>query len=96
MELTLKVELGNDAMKDGSDLSAALKNVANRFESEYLFIRGGEEAKIYDANGNHVGSWSVSHDGPKTCGDCGKVLAENEYRDLVCTASDCFAAANER
>lgn len=63
MEFTLKIKLGNDAMQTGDDVSAALRESAQRIEESW----GGELAesaplagRIYDLNGNRVGAWEVA------------------------------------
>lgn len=51
---TLTIQLGNDAMRSGPDVAAALRAVADRIEHE-LEARG----PIRDANGNTVGEYQV-------------------------------------
>jgi hypothetical protein len=54
MQFTLKIKLGNDAMKTRFDIANALNRVA-------LNVVGAvDTAKIYDANGNAVGEWKLS------------------------------------
>lgn len=50
----LQIELGNDAMQSGPDVAAALRQVADRIETD-LEARGS----IKDANGNTVGSYAA-------------------------------------
>lgn len=56
-KLKLEIELGNDSMKTGSDLAAALVKVADRLAGSRLNNNPGQ--KILDENGNSVGSWEV-------------------------------------
>jgi hypothetical protein len=51
----LSIELGNDAMQDGLDVAAALREIADRIEHD-LEARG----KVRDANGNTVGEYGPS------------------------------------
>jgi len=59
MNFTLNIELGNDAMKTGVDLSEALKLVAFR-ASALPEVEPGDFGWIYDENGNKVGKWEVA------------------------------------
>lgn len=52
-EFTLTVELGNATMSTPDDLAESLREIAGLVEDNET------EAKIIDANGNTVGSWSV-------------------------------------
>ena len=65
MKFTLTINLGNDAMKTGEDLAAALHAVADK-----LAALGGDpieedrddfdgSGRIRDDNGNGVGAWMV-------------------------------------
>tara|TARA_R110000868_G_scaffold86426_4_gene242393 strand:- start:568 stop:768 length:201 start_codon:yes stop_codon:yes gene_type:complete len=65
MKLTLSITLGNDAMRTGEDLAAALHDVADK-----LAALGGEpidedrddfdgSGRIADENGNGVGRWLI-------------------------------------
>lgn len=55
MQFTLKIELGNDAMRTNEDVAEALANVARVFD---LTTPG--DAPIFDRNGNTIGSWKVT------------------------------------
>jgi hypothetical protein len=50
---TLKIKLGNEAMQTDDDISSALKEVAYNVES------GITSGKIFDLNGNSVGTYQV-------------------------------------
>ena len=60
MKLKVEIEIGNDAMLEGVDISAALVRVANKLRyytaSE---LKGGLGEFISDENGNRVGRWWV-------------------------------------
>jgi hypothetical protein len=60
MQLRLQIVLGNDAMRDGEDVAAALEKVAanirDHFESNDIMIPTHPES-IMDANGARVGGW---------------------------------------
>ncbi len=58
MKFTLKIELGNDAMKYGSDLALALSDLAAKLERLPSLL--GERGKIADLNGNTVGEWKIN------------------------------------
>ena len=58
MKLKLSITLGNAAMQDADDLSAALSRTASRLAGTIL--TPGESTPIYDANGNRVGEWRIS------------------------------------
>lgn len=49
----LNIELGNDAMQDGSDVADALIDVADRLRA------GGTSGSVIDDYGNTVGSWTL-------------------------------------
>jgi hypothetical protein len=54
---TLKIELGNEAMQTGTDVSEALQRLSSK-----LYDYGDLEdcsGVIMDLNGNRVGSWKV-------------------------------------
>ncbi len=64
----LEIELGNAAMRSPRDVTRALIEVANgelrRYNREDLRDRreGANQKKIYDLNGNVVGSWRFTPD----------------------------------
>jgi len=53
-QFILKIQLGNDAMQTRNDLAMALKDASERVRCEIL-----SSGKIFDINGNSVGSWMV-------------------------------------
>ena len=56
MTFTLKIKLGNDAMRTGSHIAGALRAVtANLFRP----LHRGDSGIIRDINGNTVGEWKV-------------------------------------
>ncbi len=61
MRFNLSIKLGNAAMQSGDDVAAALREVAdnlsNRFDGLHLPEGSG---RIFDENGNAVGTWEVS------------------------------------
>ena len=54
MKLSLTIDMGNDAMQDGTDLADCLRREAQRMED------GFTSGYITDANGNQVGYWEIS------------------------------------
>lgn len=55
MTFTVKIEMGNDAMKSRFDVARALRQLANKVNES-----GHMNGKIMDFNGNSVGSWEFS------------------------------------
>ena len=55
---TLTIELGNDAMKTATDLSAAIKLVAARVKG--ADVNDETVSKVRDENGNTVGVWRIT------------------------------------
>ena len=58
MTFRLKITLGDAAMQDGDDISAALETVADKLRGDDS-IALGDRGGIMDANGNRVGEWKV-------------------------------------
>lgn len=57
MTFTLTIELGNDAMQTGFDVTRVLVEVGYKLDRHPLTkVDGGN---ILDANGNSVGQWEV-------------------------------------
>ncbi len=58
MRLTIEVELGNDAMRTGEDVSRLLLGLSGRVRhrGELDLGHGG---RLMDINGNSVGTWEV-------------------------------------
>lgn len=52
----LRIELGNDAMREPDDIARALRSVAQQIESSH-----GAVGAIMDDNGNTVGSFGVEY-----------------------------------
>lgn len=55
-EFTLRIEMGNAAMKTPEDVAESLRAVANRLD--YGMDR--QSGKILDYNGNKVGEWEFT------------------------------------
>jgi len=53
-QFKVKIDLGNDAMQTAEDVALALRDVVANLEN------GRTEGKIFDANGNKVGSFKLS------------------------------------
>jgi len=53
-QFSIKIELGNDAMRTRRDVVRVLRELAATIDDGSK----REEGKIRDANGNSVGSWS--------------------------------------
>lgn len=52
-KFVLKIELGNEAMQDGTDVAGALRKIAEKLET------GREGGTILDENGNPVGQYET-------------------------------------
>lgn len=58
----LTLDLGNDAMRFWSDISRALRQVADHVDSgSEEDVLSGDSNSIRDANGNRVGNWKTIH-----------------------------------
>jgi len=59
MKLIIEIELGNDAMRNNLDVKDCLlrSRVIGQGGCEDYTV--GESGKLYDINGNPVGSWRV-------------------------------------
>lgn len=91
-EITIKIELGNGAMLRPSDVAAALEDMSADMRQEALddtFTHPLNE-RIYDANGNTVGSLTLDTPPHLTC-NCG-FAAPASPEDLVldgCLCPEC-------
>ena len=57
MTFTLRIELGNDAMQSGADV---IRSIRDSFKGEEdLPLEVGVGGRLWDVNGNTVGSWEV-------------------------------------
>ncbi len=59
MKFTLEIELGNEAMQNGDDLSIALRHVAEDVPNQIREPWIGKERSFRDEFGNRVGKWQV-------------------------------------
>ena len=57
-QFVLKIKLGNDAMQTGNDIAETLRYIADTIEDS-INLSNYHEVKIFDINGNTVGSWMV-------------------------------------
>lgn len=55
-EFTLRIEMGNAAMKTPEDVAESLRDVANRMD----YCMGSQSGEILDYNGNVVGEWGFT------------------------------------
>ncbi|MDF2990285.1 MAG: hypothetical protein K0S37_799 [Microbacterium sp.] len=62
-EFRLTIRLGNDAMRTGSDIAAALRRQADRLDYvhgvDYMDTWTGQGHFIADDNGQNVGRWNI-------------------------------------
>lgn len=59
MKFTLEIELGNDAMQTYADIAASVRRIFSDFANCHDTAED-DAGRIYDANGNRVGEWSVT------------------------------------
>jgi hypothetical protein len=57
MELQIKIKFGNDAMQTPADAVYALGRFTARAEDDFEPVTGADEGKLFDLNGNTVGTW---------------------------------------
>lgn len=59
----VEIELGNEAMQDGYDISSALTGISNKIKNcstgDFYDMTIGELHTILDINGNSVGCWWI-------------------------------------
>lgn len=58
MTFTLTIEMGNDAMQTYADIAQATRRIFSDFANRHDEVED-DAGRIYDANGNKVGTWSV-------------------------------------
>lgn len=58
MTLTIKLELGNDAMQTWADIMLSLSRAYEARAEELVLV--AERGRFLDANGNTVGEWKVT------------------------------------
>jgi hypothetical protein len=58
MTFTMTIELGNDAMQTYADLATATRRIFSDFARQHEPVEDNA-GRIYDANGNKVGTWSI-------------------------------------
>lgn len=60
---TIEIEMENDAMRTSTDLICALKEVIAQIrETNKANLRPVHSRRIFDINGNTVGSWNISEE----------------------------------
>jgi Ran GTPase-activating protein (RanGAP) involved in mRNA processing and transport len=57
-EFTLTIEMGNDAMRTYGDIAQATRLLFSDFANRGDELLQDGSGRIYDANGNKVGTWS--------------------------------------
>ena len=56
---SLEIELGNDAMQTYADIARSVNLIFSDFSRRHEPAED-DEGRIYDANGNRVGYWTVN------------------------------------
>lgn len=59
MKFTLEIELGNDAMQTYADIAHAVRRIFSDFANRHENA-ADDMGRIYDINGNKVGTWEIS------------------------------------
>ena len=60
MEFSLTIKLGNEAMQTGHDVAEALRRIAIQIDVDFAeWDCDADHGKVFDANGNSVGTWGV-------------------------------------
>jgi hypothetical protein len=57
-QFTLTIEMGNAAMRSYADIAQATRRIFADFASRGEELLQDDAGRIYDANGNKVGTWS--------------------------------------
>ena len=57
-KFSMQIELGNDAMQTYADIAQATRRIFADFANHHEEATDGA-GRIYDANGNKVGTWQV-------------------------------------
>jgi hypothetical protein len=63
-EFTLTIELGNEAMRTYADIAGSVKRIFEDFARRDELAQD-DAGRIYDVNGNKVGSWSLDEVEPE-------------------------------
>ena len=58
MKFTLEIEMGNDAMQSYADIAVAVNRIFTDFRRRTEDVED-DAGRIYDYNGNKVGTWSI-------------------------------------
>lgn len=78
----LSIDLGNDGMRTQHDVAEALIGIAKRMRRSEA-DEPHDAGRVYDINGNSVGSWQYDHE------------PDDEPEDLADECSRCGAAPHE-
>lgn len=60
MLFTLNIELGNDAMRTTADVLGAIQNSLSAREGLFDPLTAEDSRKLFDRNGNTIGSWQIT------------------------------------
>ena len=60
----LEIEMGNEAMQTYADIAAATRRIFADFANRPELLQD-DAGRIYDANGNKVGTWSADEVEPE-------------------------------
>ena len=63
-KFTLTIEMGNEAMRTYADIAGATRRIFADFANRPELLQD-DAGRIYDANGNKVGTWSADEVEPE-------------------------------
>ncbi len=59
-KFTIKIQLGNDAMRSEADIANALRDIAGKIFHGHISLKEPNETTIRDENGNRIGSVAIT------------------------------------
>jgi hypothetical protein len=63
-KFSLEIEMGNEAMQSYADIAQAVRRIFADFANRPELLQD-DSGRIYDANGNKVGTWSADEVEPE-------------------------------
>lgn len=63
-QFTLQIEMGNEAMRTYADIAGAVRRIFADFANRPELLQY-DAGRIYDVNGNKVGTWSADEVEPE-------------------------------
>ena len=63
MTFEVKIDLGNSAMREPSDVADLLRKLAERLDDHYAWTDDCSWGTLRDINGDRVGAWAAEGEG---------------------------------